>query len=78
VLHDGETGLLVRQNAWADLAMALARLLGDPELRVRVARAARHLIEREFDVRKNAALMRSLFDSGLPVESARAAGGVAP
>jgi glycosyltransferase involved in cell wall biosynthesis len=78
ILHDGETGLLIRQNAWADLAVALARLLGDRELRVRIARAARHLIERDFDVRNNAALMRSLFRPALPVESARAAGAGGP
>ncbi|HEU5249031.1 MAG TPA: glycosyltransferase family 4 protein [Thermoanaerobaculia bacterium] len=64
VLHDGETGLLVRPGAWADLALAIARLLDDANLRVRLARAARRLIEREFDLERNAAQLRDVFDSG--------------
>lgn len=63
VVRDGDTGLLVRPGAAADLALALARLLGDAELRVRLARAARRLIEREFDVEVNAAQLREVFYS---------------
>ena len=63
VLRDGETGLVVRSGAPADLALSLARLLGDPELRVRLARAARRLIEGEFDVELNAARLREVFYS---------------
>ena len=75
VLRNGETGLLVRQNAPADLAVGLARLLSESELRVRLSLAARRLIEREFDVRRNAALLRPIF-KGLARESrAGAAGG---
>jgi len=61
VIRDGETGLLVKPGAWADLAVALARLLADAELRVRLARAARHMIEREFDADRNGAELREAF-----------------
>lgn len=64
VLHDGETGLVVQPGAWGDLALAIARLLGDADLRVRLARAARRLVEREFDLERNAAQLRDVFDSG--------------
>ena len=61
VLRDGETGLLVPRHAPAALADALARLLTDAELRVRLATAARRLIETSFDVHRNAARLRTLF-----------------
>jgi len=62
VVVDGETGLLVplEQQAEspfepldpgrfsADLAAAVNRLLGDPSLRERMARAGRERVEREF------------------------------
>jgi glycogen synthase len=62
VIIDGETGLLVglEQRATspfdpldphqfsADLAAAINRLLGDPDLRERMARAGRQRVEREF------------------------------
>ncbi len=77
VLRDGETGLLVGQKAPRDLAMALTRLLGDAELRIRLSRSARELIERDFDVVKNAALLRPLFGSRLEVARVGAAGDAA-
>jgi glycosyltransferase involved in cell wall biosynthesis len=55
VLHDGETGLQVKQNDPAELATALERLLTGAELRVALAGRARKLIKRDFDVRCNAA-----------------------
>lgn len=63
VLKDGETGLLVGQKDPEALAMALERLLLDAELAKRVARRARKLIEKEFDIRHNAARLREIFDS---------------
>jgi len=61
VVRDGETGLQVPQNDSIALAHALERLLGDPDLRVRLAREARKLIEAEFDIRRNTARRRALF-----------------
>ncbi|WP_456429758.1 glycosyltransferase [Rhodocaloribacter sp.] len=61
VLRNGETGLQVPQRAPAALADALARLLTDAALRVRLATAARRLIETSFDIHRNAAQLRTLF-----------------
>jgi colanic acid/amylovoran biosynthesis glycosyltransferase len=61
VLHHEETGLQVPQRNALALADALERLLGDEALRVRLAVNARGLIEREFDIERNAATLRELF-----------------
>ena len=61
VVRDEQTGLQVPQNDPAALAHALERLLADPDLRVRLARKARSLIEAEFDIRRNTARRRDLF-----------------
>jgi glycosyltransferase involved in cell wall biosynthesis len=61
VLRDGETGLQVPQRAPGALADALARLLTDAALRIRLATAARRLIETSFDVHRNATQLRTLF-----------------
>jgi glycosyltransferase involved in cell wall biosynthesis len=64
VLRDGETGLMVAQHAPHALAAALGVLLDDAQLRERLARNARRLMEREFDVHRNTARMRELFAPG--------------
>ncbi len=61
VLHDGDTGLMVRQRDPLSLANAIDRLLTDPGLRVRLATSARRLIESEFDIHQNAARRRAIF-----------------
>jgi len=61
VVRDGETGLLVRQGNPAALATALERLLVDVALRVRLATSARRLNEAEFDIQRNAAVVRQAF-----------------
>jgi colanic acid/amylovoran biosynthesis glycosyltransferase len=61
VLRDGETGLMVPGHAPAALAAAIERLLGDAELRTRLAAGARALIDHEFDVRRIAADLREVF-----------------
>ncbi len=62
VLRHGETGLLVPQRDPLALADALERLLADATLRSGLARAARGLIEAEFDIVRNAARQRAIFD----------------
>ncbi|NYE49545.1 glycosyltransferase involved in cell wall biosynthesis [Spinactinospora alkalitolerans] len=62
-VRDGETGVVVGQRDPAALADALAALLTDPARRVRLARAARALVEREFD----AAAQARRLDALLPV-----------
>jgi colanic acid/amylovoran biosynthesis glycosyltransferase len=72
VLRDGETGLMVPQRDPAALADAIERLLADPELRVGLAGRARRLVEEEFDVRHNAALLRETFEDANAVVARRA------
>ncbi|WP_246186893.1 glycosyltransferase [Microlunatus speluncae] len=54
ILDDGRTGLLIDQHDPAGLAAALARLLHQPDLRSGLAKAARELIELEFDASRQA------------------------
>jgi glycosyltransferase involved in cell wall biosynthesis len=74
VVRDQATGLQVPQRDPERLAEAIDRLLGDPALRVRLATAARRLIETEFDVHRNAARLRAVFDTVQGAPLARAAG----
>ena len=63
VIRDDETGVIVPQHDPAALAVALGRLLADASRRVRLARAARGLIEAEFDIARNTARQRALFQA---------------
>lgn len=60
------TGLLTPQHDPAALAAALGRLLDDATLRIRLARAARARVERDFDITRNTALLRRLFVAPSP------------
>lgn len=66
LIHDGETGLLVPERDAAALADALLRLAREPGLGARLARAGRALVEREFDLRRNAAALRDLLAAAPP------------
>jgi len=59
VRHD-DTGLLVPPEDPTALARALARLLDDAELRLRLATNARVLVEQEFDIRSTSAHLREV------------------
>lgn len=61
IVEDGRTGLRVEQHDPAGLAAALARLLDAPELRSGLAKAARDLIEIEFDAARQAAKLAAGF-----------------
>lgn len=61
VVRDGCSGLLVGESDPPRLAEALGRLLDDAALRVRLAEQARALVEREFDVHRQADALRRLF-----------------
>lgn len=54
VVADGKTGLLVPPSDGHALMQALELLLGKPELRSRLGRAARYRAEERFDARANA------------------------
>lgn len=71
VRHD-DTGLLVPEHNPASLADALQTLLESPALQLRLARNARALIEREFDVRQNTETLRTLFGQAPAQPVARA------
>jgi colanic acid/amylovoran biosynthesis glycosyltransferase len=60
IRHD-ETGLMTVPGDVIGLADALQRLLADTTLRRRLANAARAQVERDFDIRRNAAEQRALF-----------------
>jgi len=61
VVHHHETGLIVAQRDHVALADALERLFDDSELRCRLARSARALIEAEFDIHRQTARLREVF-----------------
>lgn len=61
VIEHEVTGLLVPERDPRALAAAIARLLDDPDLRVGLAKAARDLVETEFDARRQAALVAKGF-----------------
>ncbi len=54
LVRDGETGVLVPPDDPEALADAIARLAADPELRARLGRQGRALVERQHDQRQNA------------------------
>ena len=62
ILTDRETGLMVGQRRPNELADAMHRLLENEAFRVRISRQARTLIEERFDIHRNAAAIRSLFE----------------
>ena len=62
VVADGETGLVVPRKDMGALAGALCRLLDDPDLRRRFARAGRRKVEGEFGWGKVVAATMSLYE----------------
>ncbi|MBD2091514.1 glycosyltransferase [Microcoleus sp. FACHB-1515] len=65
VRHE-QTGLIVPQHDPQQLAIALQRLFSDDALRVTLSKQARGLIEAEFDIHRNAAVLRSRFQPADP------------
>ncbi len=61
IIRDGQTGLLVEPGNPRMLAEKLTMLLARADLRVRLAAAARELIEESFNIDDNAQLLRNLF-----------------
>jgi glycosyltransferase involved in cell wall biosynthesis len=75
-LVDGETALLVAPGDVGQLRAALARLIGDPGERARLAAAGRALFDVRFDVGRAAAALVALYGSVLE-EAGLAHGGLA-
>jgi glycosyltransferase involved in cell wall biosynthesis len=63
---DGETGLLVPPDDAEALTLAIRRLLGDPDLRRRLAVRGRRLVLDRFTAEHMAREFRSLYDEVLP------------
>ncbi|MEH1863486.1 MAG: glycosyltransferase [Nostoc sp.] len=61
LVRDGETGLIVPQHDAEKLAIALGQFLTNSALRVKLSTQARQLIESEFDIHRNTAILRKLF-----------------
>jgi glycosyltransferase involved in cell wall biosynthesis len=61
LIQNGETGLLVPERDATALAAAFARLAQDKALRQKLARQGRTLVEREYDIAKNATQLVRLF-----------------
>jgi glycosyltransferase involved in cell wall biosynthesis len=61
LIRSPDEGILVEEKDPVALADAIERLLKDPELRARIARAARAKVEREFNLKKSAEQLAELF-----------------
>lgn len=67
VIEHEATGLMVPQHDPAALADAIERLLDDPQLRRTLAEHARQQIERDFDITRNTAHIRALYQTTVTV-----------
>jgi colanic acid/amylovoran biosynthesis glycosyltransferase len=65
LVEDGVSGFVVPPGDGEALTRALDTLLGDAELRTRFGAAGRLMVEREFDVGREAAWLGSVFSSAL-------------
>lgn len=63
VVRHEQTGLIVPERRPDELAQALCRVLDDAELGRRFAERSRALIERSFDLHRNTAALRAIFEA---------------
>jgi glycosyltransferase involved in cell wall biosynthesis len=70
LITDGVDGLLVDERDPAALGRAIERLWRDDELAAQLGRAARHRVERDFDLVENTRRLRAFFE-GVPVHDHR-------
>ncbi|OUI69706.1 glycosyltransferase family 4 protein [Serratia marcescens] len=73
LISDDETGLCIAPNNPAELAEALLRLFNEPATCLRLSLKAREKIERDFDIDRNAARLRTIFAASI-VQPARCLG----
>jgi len=62
VIQDGQHGLLVEPNDVDQLTSSLSKLLGDCELRQRLAAAGRQLVEQRFSFAVRMQRIRAIYD----------------
>ncbi len=65
IIEHERSGILVKERDATALASALEQLMTSPDTRARLARAARHTIERSYDIRRLNRRLAGLFDSTL-------------
>jgi colanic acid/amylovoran biosynthesis glycosyltransferase len=65
LVEDQRTGLLVAPGRADQVADALERLIGDPELRARLGAAGREKVIAQYDVSRSAARLASIFTAAL-------------
>jgi glycosyltransferase involved in cell wall biosynthesis len=73
IIDDGRTGFLVPERDVATLAARLETLLRDPDLRARMAEAARAKMHAEYDNRARVAALEEAYDSVARAPAARSA-----
>ena len=66
LIEDGLDGLLVAPSDVPQLSTAIARLMDDPDLRKRIAKAGRSKIIQQYNLSKNAALLAKVFEKRVP------------
>ena len=74
LIQDGLDGLLVEPSDVGQLATAIARLMDDPDLRRRIARAGRDKVVQQYNLSKNTELLAKVFErrlASLPLSSSR-------
>ncbi|MBI4551074.1 MAG: glycosyltransferase family 4 protein [Candidatus Latescibacteria bacterium] len=67
LVMDGETGLLVPPGDARGLAVAMARLIRNDDLRRRLSTAGRWKVEAEYDIEHNIVPLMALFETCLPL-----------
>ncbi|MDE2391586.1 MAG: glycosyltransferase [Rhodospirillales bacterium] len=65
-IEEGVTGFLVPERDPEALSVAIATLLANPSLRVRMGEAARRRMEQQFDLTRQTAALEEIYDSLLP------------
>ncbi len=69
IVRHRETGLVVSEQQPVQLAEAMRALLQDADLRITLSRAARRLVEQQFDIHTNTMEQRKLFSQSCRVPS---------
>jgi glycosyltransferase involved in cell wall biosynthesis len=75
LIRDGEEGLLVAPSDVEGLALAIGELLKNPELRVRLGRAGRERVLRDYDLRTNTLTLADVFRKYTTPETIDSGGG---
>jgi glycosyltransferase involved in cell wall biosynthesis len=75
LIRDGEEGLLVAPSDVEGLARAIGELLKNPELRVRLGRAGRERVLRDYDLRTNTLTLADVFRKYATSETVDSGGG---